>query len=107
MWAFASQGRGANQGLPGTVSANSETAGDSLRPYIDEFVAAVPTDKGDTYLAHTKTAWPDKPTRETAWAKMMSDPAMAEAMGDMPFDGKRMIFGEFDPILMAGASGPS
>ena len=23
-------------------------------PYIDEFVAAVPTDKGDTYLAHTK-----------------------------------------------------
>ena len=37
----------------------------------------------------------------------MSDPAMAEAMGDMPFDGKRMIFGEFDPMLMAGASGPS
>jgi uncharacterized protein YbaA (DUF1428 family) len=28
---------------------------------------------------------------------MMADPAMAEI--EMPFDGKRMIFGGFDPIL--------
>ena len=42
--------------------------------------------------------WPDKATRDAGWAKMMEDPRM-KAMGDMPFDGKRMIFGGFETIL--------
>jgi len=29
---------------------------------------------------------------------MMSDPRMAE-IGEMPFDGKRMIFGGFEPMV--------
>lgn len=46
--------------------------------------------------------WPDKATADAAHEKMMSDPRM-EAMGhDMPFDGKRMIFGGFEPLVVMG-----
>ena len=45
--------------------------------------------------------WPDKATRDKAIGDMMQDPAM-EAM-EMPFDGKRMVFGGFAPILSMGS----
>lgn len=31
--------------------------------------------------------------------KMMDDPRMKEMGASMPFDGKRMIFGGFDPVV--------
>jgi uncharacterized protein YbaA (DUF1428 family) len=40
--------------------------------------------------------WLDKATRDTAMAKMRADPPMT---GPVPFDGKRMIFGGFAPVL--------
>lgn len=47
--------------------------------------------------------WPDKDTRDAAFAKMMSedfkDPRMDQAQNPMPFDGKRMIFGGFVPVV--------
>lgn len=51
--------------------------------------------------------WPDKATRDAAMATMtewMNDPAKADprmdpAKNPMPFDGKRMIFGGFAPIV--------
>ncbi len=47
--------------------------------------------------------WPDKKTRDAAMAKMMSpefsDPRMDPAKNPMPFDGKRMIFGSFVPLV--------
>lgn len=47
--------------------------------------------------------WPDKATRDAAFAKMMSedfnDPRMDQAKNPMPFDGKRMIFGGFVPVV--------
>ena len=51
--------------------------------------------------------WPDKATRDTAFAKMTewmndpekADPRMAPAKNPMPFDGKRLIFGGFTPIV--------
>jgi uncharacterized protein YbaA (DUF1428 family) len=47
--------------------------------------------------------WPDKATRDAAMAKMMdpgfSDPRMDPAKNPMPFDGKRMIFGGFTPVV--------
>lgn len=46
--------------------------------------------------------YPDKATRDSANEKMMSDPRF-EAMGEMPFDGKRMIFGGFAPIFDSDA----
>jgi uncharacterized protein YbaA (DUF1428 family) len=42
--------------------------------------------------------YPDKATRDAANVKMMNDPAML-ALGEMPFDGKRMIYGGFSVIL--------
>ena len=44
--------------------------------------------------------WPSKDARDEGMGKMRSDPRMAEAMsGGMPFDGKRMIMGGFEPWL--------
>ena len=47
--------------------------------------------------------WPDKATRDAAMAKMMDpgfvDPRMDPAKNPMPFDGKRMIFGGFAPVV--------
>lgn len=51
--------------------------------------------------------WPDKATRDAAMATMtewMNDPAKADPRMDpeknpMPFDGKRLIFGGFTPVL--------
>ena len=47
--------------------------------------------------------WPDKATRDAGMAKMMSpdfkDPRMDPEKNPMPFDGKRMIFGGFAPVV--------
>lgn len=42
--------------------------------------------------------WPDKATRDAGMKKSMNDPRVAAA-GAMPFDGKRMIFGGFVPVV--------
>lgn len=47
--------------------------------------------------------WPDKESRDAAMSKMdqmMSDPRMDPATNPMPFDGKRMIFGGFVPVVV-------
>lgn len=47
--------------------------------------------------------WPDKATRDAAMKKMMSEDFKDERMdperNPMPFDGKRLIFGGFEPIV--------
>jgi uncharacterized protein YbaA (DUF1428 family) len=43
--------------------------------------------------------WPDKATRDSAWAKMMEDPEMQPDHANMPFDGMRMFWGGFDVVL--------
>ena len=43
--------------------------------------------------------WPSKAVRDTTMQKMMEDPRMDPANNPMPFDGKRVIFGGFKPIL--------
>lgn len=42
--------------------------------------------------------WPDRETSTIAHNGMFSDPRMPE-FSEMPFDGKRMILGGFEPIL--------
>ena len=57
--------------------------------------------KDDEAVVFSWVEWPDKATRDAAWAKMME--AGPEGMGEMPFDGKRMIYGGFAPIVQVRA----
>jgi len=54
--------------------------------------------KNDESVVFSWIEWPDKATRDAGMEKVMKDPRM-EAAGDMPFDGKRMIFGGFTPVV--------
>ena len=46
--------------------------------------------------------WPDKETFDKANEAMMKGEGFPEDMGEMPFDGKRLIFGAFEPLLTKG-----
>jgi uncharacterized protein YbaA (DUF1428 family) len=52
----------------------------------------------DESVVFSWVEWPDKATRDAGMEKVMKDPRM-DAVGDMPFDGKRMIFGGFMPVV--------
>ena len=54
--------------------------------------------KPDESVVFSWIEWPDKATRDSGMAKFMNDPRVT-AGGDMPFDGKRMIFGGFAPVV--------
>ncbi len=63
--------------------------------------------KDDETVVFSWIEWPDKGTRDAAFAKMMdgSDPRMDPEKNPMPFDGKRMIFGGFTPVVeLTGAT---
>lgn len=62
---------------------------------VTDFKRAVQAAEGETVAVGWIT-WPDKATRDAAWEKLMGDPAMQQM--EMPFDGKRMIFGGYDGI---------
>ena len=49
--------------------------------------------------------YPSKEQRTATNERMMSDPRMAEMGKDMPFDGKRMIYGGFESIVEEGSAG--
>ena len=58
--------------------------------------------KEDETVVFSWVEWPDKATRDQAMARMMEDPRMDPgnpANQVMPFDGARMIFGGFSPVL--------
>ncbi|NNE53339.1 MAG: DUF1428 domain-containing protein [Sulfitobacter sp.] len=50
----------------------------------------------DETVAFSWITWPDKETAETGMQAAMEDPDMGEV--EMPFDGKRLIFGSFQRI---------
>lgn len=49
-------------------------------------------------IALSWIVWPDKAARDAAWARIMEDERM-QGVPDLPFDGRRMIFGGFDVVL--------
>jgi uncharacterized protein YbaA (DUF1428 family) len=59
--------------------------------------------KPDEKIVFAWFEYPDKATRDRANEKMRSDPRMEKMGADMPFDGKRMIYGGFDAIVEEGS----
>jgi uncharacterized protein YbaA (DUF1428 family) len=55
--------------------------------------------KEDETVVFSWVEWPDKATRDTAMKKIMDDPRMNPEKNPMPFDGKRLIFGGFAPVI--------
>jgi len=53
----------------------------------------------DESVVFSFVQWPDKATRDEGMRRMMEDPHFAGLT--MPFDGKRMIFGGFVPLVEA------
>jgi uncharacterized protein YbaA (DUF1428 family) len=58
-------------------------------------VKATPDEK----VVYSWVEWPSKQVRDAAWPKIMEDERMKKDHSNMPFDGKRMIYGGFAPIL--------
>jgi uncharacterized protein YbaA (DUF1428 family) len=63
--------------------------------------------KDDETVVFSWIEWPDKATRDAGMARMMemmedpakTDPRMDPEKNPMPFDGQRLIFGGFTPIV--------
>ena len=55
--------------------------------------------KDDEAVVFSWIEWPDKATRDAAMSKVMSDPRLSPRHHPMPFDGQRMIFGGFAPVV--------
>lgn len=64
---------------------------------ITDYRKAVKAEPGEKIVL-AWIVWPDRETAAIAHQGMFADPRMAE-VGEMPFDGKRMILGGFEPIL--------
>lgn len=77
---------------------------------VTDFRRAVQA-RDDETVVFSWIEWPDKQTRDAAFAKMKewmehpekADPRMDPARNPMPFDGKRLIFGGFAPIVELGS----
>lgn len=66
-----------------------------------DFRRAVRLEAGEKVM-FSWVVWPDKETADASHDKMTADPRFAE-LGEEPlFDGKRMIYGGFEPIVWKG-----
>ncbi len=65
---------------------------------VTDFRRAVKATEDET-VVFSWVEWPDKATRDAGMKKMMDDPRMDPANSPMPFDGKRMVFGGFVPVV--------
>jgi uncharacterized protein YbaA (DUF1428 family) len=67
---------------------------------ITDFKGAVKAESGEN-VVFSWIVWPSKQVRDEANQKMRNDPRM-QMTPDMPFDGKRMIFGGFEVLIDTG-----
>ena len=63
---------------------------------VTDFRRAVAAQDGET-IVFAWIEWPDKATRDAGMARIRTDPRMMS--GEVPFDGRRMIFGGFEGVV--------
>ena len=70
---------------------------------VTDFKRAVKAEAGEN-IVFSWIVWPSKETRDEGNKKVMQDPRMQPgAVPEMPFDGKRMIFGGFELLMETAA----
>jgi uncharacterized protein YbaA (DUF1428 family) len=76
-----------------------ECIGDDV-PYgeLTSFPRAVQA-KDDEIVVFSWIVYESRARRDEINAKVMADPRLKDAMADMPFDGKRLIYGGFETFL--------
>lgn len=79
-----------------------ETWGDDVPDgKVTDFKRAVQA-KPDETVVFSWIEYPDRATRDAAQKKMMADARMEKIGASMPFDGHRMIYGGFAPLVSDG-----
>lgn len=74
-----------------------ETWGDTVPDgKVTDYKGAVKATQ-DEKIVYSWVEWPSKEVRDEGWKRMMEDQRMKDQQ--MPFDGKRMVYGGFAPIL--------
>lgn len=68
---------------------------------LTDFRRAVNAEEGET-VVFSWIVWPSREVRDAGSAKLMADPRMQPGP-DMPFDGKRLIYGGFSVLFDSGA----
>jgi uncharacterized protein YbaA (DUF1428 family) len=64
---------------------------------VTDFRRAVKLEKGES-VVFSWIVWPDRETADKCEESMQTDDRWKEMM-EMPFDGKRMIYGDFTPLV--------
>ena len=67
---------------------------------VTDFARAAHKQDGET-VVFSWVEWPSKEARVAGWEKVMADERMQPDGTEVPFDGKRMIYGGFAPIVEA------
>ncbi len=67
---------------------------------VTDFKGAVQAN-GEEQVVYSWIEWPSREHHGAAWPKIMADERMKPDHATMPFDGRRMIYGSFSPILDA------
>ena len=68
---------------------------------LTDFRRAVNLEDGEK-VVFAWVVWPDKATADASHERIMADERMEDFGGEMPFDGKRMVYGGFDPLMVRG-----
>jgi uncharacterized protein YbaA (DUF1428 family) len=57
--------------------------------------------KEDEVVVFSWIIWPSRQARDAGMKKVMADPRVQPDVNPMPFDGQRLIYGGFEPIVEA------